>query len=46
MNNVLINHTPDPAPIDRGLGLLAAAGGVYAFKKIFAGQDQLSRVFV
>ena len=42
---MLINHIPDPAPIDRGLGLLAA-GGVYAFKKIFAGQVQLSRVFV
>jgi hypothetical protein len=26
--------TPDPAPIDGGLGLLAAAGGAYAYKKI------------
>ena len=26
--------TPDPAPIDGGLGLLAAAGGAYAYKKL------------
>jgi len=26
--------TPDPAPIDGGIGLLAAAGGVYAIKKL------------
>lgn len=26
--------SPDPAPIDGGLGLLAAAGGAYAFKKL------------
>ena len=26
--------SPDPAPIDGGLGLLAAAGGVYAWKKL------------
>ncbi len=26
--------TPDQAPIDGGLGLLAAAGGVYAWKKL------------
>lgn len=25
---------PDPAPIDGGLGLLAAAGGAYAYKKL------------
>ena len=25
---------PDPAPIDGGLGLLAAAGGAYAWKKL------------
>lgn len=25
---------PDPAPIDGGLGLLAAAGGAYAMKKL------------
>lgn len=25
---------PDQAPIDGGLSLLAAAGGVYAFKKL------------
>lgn len=26
--------TPDQAPIDGGLGLLAAAGGAYAYKKL------------
>lgn len=26
--------TPDPTPIDGGLGLLAAAGGAYAIKKL------------
>ncbi|HCD53787.1 MAG TPA: hypothetical protein DEQ34_15165 [Balneolaceae bacterium] len=26
--------SPDPAPIDGGLGLLAAAGGAYAIKKL------------
>ena len=26
--------TPDQAPIDGGLGLLAAAGGAYAIKKL------------
>jgi len=26
--------TPDPAPIDGGLGLLAAAGSAYAYKKL------------
>lgn len=26
--------TPDQAPIDGGLGLLAAAGGAYAVKKL------------
>lgn len=28
--------SPDPAPIDGGLGLLAAAGGAYAYKKLRA----------
>lgn len=27
-------NAPDQAPIDGGLGLLAAVGGVYAFKKL------------
>lgn len=27
-------NAPDQAPIDGGLGLLAAAGGAYALKKI------------
>ena len=27
-------QTPDQAPIDGGLGLLAAAGGAYAWKKL------------
>tara|TARA_R110000868_G_scaffold383578_4_gene650610 strand:- start:18679 stop:18879 length:201 start_codon:yes stop_codon:yes gene_type:complete len=27
-------NAPSQAPIDGGLGLLAAAGGVYAFKKL------------
>ncbi len=26
--------TPDPAPIDGGLGLLAAAGSAYAYKQL------------
>lgn len=26
--------TPDQAPIDGGLGILAAAGGAYAWKKL------------
>jgi hypothetical protein len=30
--------SPDPAPIDGGLGLLAAAGGAYAYKKLRAGK--------
>lgn len=29
---------PDQAPIDGGLGLLAAAGGAYAWKKLRAGK--------
>jgi len=28
--------SPDPTPIDGGLGLLAAAGGAYAWKKLKA----------
>jgi hypothetical protein len=28
--------TPDPAPIDGGLGLLAAAGGAYAYNRLRA----------
>ncbi len=34
-------ESPDPAPIDGGLGLLAAAGGAYAWKKLKAkkGED-------
>ena len=28
--------TPDPAPIGGGLGILAAAGGAYAYKKLKA----------
>ena len=28
--------TPDPAPIDGGLGLLAAAGGAYAYIRLRA----------
>ena len=31
--------TPDQAPIDGGLGLLAAAGGAYAWKKLKNRQD-------
>jgi hypothetical protein len=26
--------TPDPAPIGGGMGLLAVAGGVYAYRKL------------
>lgn len=29
---------PDQAPIDGGLGLLAAAGGAYAWKKLRSGK--------
>ncbi len=32
--------TPDQAPIDGGLGLLAAAGGAYAWKKLKAKKDE------
>ena len=30
------SSTPDSAPIDGGLGLLAAAGGAYAYKRLKA----------
>ena len=30
----MLPTTPDQAPIDGGLGLLAAAGGAYAIKKL------------
>lgn len=30
---------PDQAPIDGGLGLLAAAGGAYAWKKLRASKN-------
>ena len=32
--------TPDQAPIDGGLGLLAAAGGAYAWKKLKARKNE------
>ena len=31
---------PDQAPIDGGLGLLAAAGGAYAYKKLKGKKNQ------
>lgn len=31
---------PDQAPIDGGLGLLAAAGGAYAYKKLKGKQNE------
>ena len=31
---------PDQAPIDGGLGLLAAAGGAYAWKKLRVGKEK------
>ena len=31
---------PPQAPIDGGLGLLAAAGGAYAYKKLKGKQDE------
>ena len=31
---------PNQAPIDGGLGLLAAAGGAYAYKKLKAKRNQ------
>ena len=31
---------PSQAPIDGGLGLLAAAGGAYAYKKLKGRKDQ------
>jgi hypothetical protein len=30
----MVPPSPDPVPIDGGLGLLAAAGGAYAIKKL------------
>ncbi len=46
MLTVLVNaqptlpSAPDQAPIDGGLGLLAAAGGAYAWKKLKAKKDE------
>ncbi len=34
--------TPDQAPIDGGLGLLAAAGGVYAWNKLRGSRNEHS----
>ena len=34
--------TPDPAPIDGGLGLLAAAGGAYAYKRLTASKSDFN----
>ena len=35
-----ITTNPDQAPIDGGLGLLAAAGGAYAYKKLKGKKNQ------
>lgn len=32
--------TPDPAPIGGGMGLLALAGGAYAYKKLKPPRDE------
>ena len=34
MSQPSLPSNPDQAPIDGGLGLLAAAGGAYAYKKL------------
>jgi hypothetical protein len=34
MSQPAFGGIPDQAPIDGGLGLLAAAGGAYAYKKL------------
>lgn len=36
----LLPNSPDQAPIDGGLGLLAAAGGLYAYKKLRNSKQQ------
>ncbi|MEP1152425.1 MAG: hypothetical protein ABJH08_11915 [Balneola sp.] len=33
--------TPSQAPIDGGLGILAAAGGVYAYKKLMKKDQEI-----
>ena len=40
MSQPSLPSNPDQAPIDGGLGLLAAAGGAYAYKKLKAKKNQ------
>jgi hypothetical protein len=40
MSQPSIPSNPDQAPIDGGLGLLAAAGGAYAYKKLKGKKNQ------
>ena len=34
--------TPDPASVDGGIGLLAAAGGAYAYKRLKASKTDFT----
>ena len=40
MSQPSLPSNPDQAPIDGGLGLLAAAGGAYAYKKLKGKRNQ------
>ncbi len=40
MSQPSLPSNPDQAPIDGGLGLLAAAGGAYAYKKLKGKKNQ------
>ena len=40
MSQPSLPSNPPQAPIDGGLGLLAAAGGVYAYKKLIDRKNQ------
>ena len=40
MSQPSLRSNPDQAPIDGGLGLLAAAGGAYAYKKLKGKKNQ------
>ena len=40
MSQPSLPSNPPQAPIDGGLGLLAAAGGVYAYKKLKGKKNQ------
>ena len=40
MSQPSLPSNPDQAPLDGGLGLLAAAGGAYAYKKLKGKKNQ------